>query len=59
MVVVPEVDAAVEVPVCTWALDAELWSADCAISGSAVLAASTIVAILSKLFELDVFITIP
>jgi len=49
----------VEVPVCTWALDAELWFADWAMSGSAVLAASTIVAILSKLFELDVFITFP
>ncbi len=58
MVDVPEVDAAVEVPVCTWALDVGVWSADCAISGSAVLAASTIVAILSKFFELDVFITL-
>ncbi|HTU49033.1 MAG TPA: hypothetical protein VMF56_00480 [Acidobacteriaceae bacterium] len=55
----PEVDAVAEVPVCTWALDAELSFVDCAMSGNAVLAASTIVAILIKLFELDVFITFP
>jgi hypothetical protein len=59
MVVVPEVDAAVEVPVCTWALDDEFWPVACAMSGSAVLAASTIVAILSQFFELYVFITFP
>jgi hypothetical protein len=59
IVEVPEVDAAVEVPVCTWALDDEFWSVACAMSGSAVLAASTIVAILSQFFELYVFITFP
>ena len=39
-------------------MDAELWSAVWAISGRAVLAASTIVAILSKFLELYVFITL-